>query len=380
MTINVDRSRTSFTGALFGAILLLGIPAASPGQQPDFPSGVADSSVNAAIERFAATLAQDVEQDGVGGITAAVFRGSDLIWAAGFGQADVEHGESATVETIYRTGSISKTFTAVLLMVLVDSGVVQLDDRVIEYLPEFSGLQGPGHQIRSITLRQLASHTAGLVREPELDNAAAGPIAHWKVKVLASIPTTSLRTAPGEHYSYSNIGFGILGLTLSRAAGRPFMDLVDELIFRPLGMATSTFIITADLEPRLAVGYANRSDGTIDAAGPAREHAGRGYKVPNGGVYSTVGDLARFGAGLTGASTVGLLSQQSREEMQRVQTPGGSSSQYGLGLSVRSGDDGLLLLGHGGSVAGYTAHMLFEPASKLGVVLLFGITVAARPT
>jgi CubicO group peptidase (beta-lactamase class C family) len=175
---------------------------------------------------------------------------------------------------------------------------------------------------------------------------------------------------PGTEYSYSNIGFGILGLTLSRAAGRPFMDLVTEWIFKPLGMESSTFVVGDDLWPLLTSGYANRRDGTVNAESPAREHAGRGYKVPNGGIYSTVADLGRFVAGLTGAAPVAILNAESRAEVLRVQTPEGGRGRYGLGFSIQVTDEGRMLTGHGGSVSGYTAHLLFDPESRIGVILL----------
>ena len=302
-------------------------------------------------------------------MSAAVMVGNSVIWARGFGWANTELKIPAGVETIYRTGSISKTFTAVLLMQLVERGVLALDDHVVDHFPEFAQLLGPEEQVRSITFRQLASHTAGIVREPELPFAASGPLAEWESKVLASIPTTSLQSAHGTEYFYSNIGFGILGLAISRAAGQPFMDLVRDLIFEPLGMRHSTFALTAALEPYMSVGYANRSDGTEDTEYPAREHSGRGYKVPNGGVYSTVGDLARFTAALSGAAPETILSARARREMLTIQTPEDTTRGYGLGLSIRTTDTGVRLVGHGGSVAGYNAHMVFDPETKVGVIL-----------
>jgi len=331
---------------------------------------VAQDSFAAAIQRFDAQIAADVASDGVGSIVAGVVNGNSLVWAKSYGWADAETRAPAGVETIYRTGSISKTFTAVLLMQLVERGVVALDDPVVQHLPEFAQLRGPEDQVRGITLRQLATHTGGLIREPELPFAASGPLAEWEAKVLASIPTTSLQSVPGTEYSYSNIGFGILGLTISRAAGRSFMDLVTELIFEPLGMTQSTFALTPLLEPYMSVGYANREDGSVDAEYPAREHAGRGYKVPNGGVYSTVGDLARFMAALSGASPQTIISAHARREMLTIQTPEDTTNGYGLGLSTLTADNGVRLVGHGGSVAGYNAHIVFDPETKIGIVML----------
>lgn len=322
-----------------------------------------------AIERFAEQLRADVATDDVGGITAGVVYGGRVVWTQGFGWADRDARVPAGAETIYRTGSISKSFTAVAAAQLAQRGVLDLDDPVTRYLPEAAAFSDTRPAAAPVTVRQLASHTAGLIREPRLQGAASGPIGSWEDKVLASIPATSFDTVPGARYAYSNIGFGVLGLALGRAAGVPFMELVERDIFAPLGMASSTFIITPRLRPHLAVGYANGSSG-IDADGPAREHAGRGYKVPNGGIYSTVGDLARFISGLSGATADTLLDEQWRAEVMRVQTPEDPYNGYGLGFSVRVMEDGRRTVGHGGSVAGYTAHIVFDPDAQVGVILL----------
>ena len=321
-----------------------------------------------ALSAFAEGVAADVEADGVGGMTVALARDGEVLWSEGYGWADPEAGVAAARETIYRTGSISKSVTAVLMAVLVDDGAVSLDTPLEELVPEVGELvdRPPG---ASPDLRQVASHTAGFAREPDLPGAATGPIESWTSRILESIPTTRYRTPPGTEYSYSNIGFGILGFGLERAVGEGFMDQVGARIFEPLEMASSTFVVGEALLPALSKGHANGGDGEVDTEQPALEHAGRGYKVPNGGVYSTVDDLARFAAGVMGRGGVSLLSDEVRAQVLSVQTPEDPDSGYGLGFSI-STVDGRVFAGHGGSVAGYTAHLLFEPATGLTVVLL----------
>ena len=321
----------------------------------------------AAIDAFRERLRADVATDNVGSIAAAVVAGDRTIWAEGFGWADRDRRVPAGVETLYRIGSISKTFTAVVLAQLVDRGTIALDDPVERYFPEVRGFSSPRPGARPITFRQLASHTAGLIREPKLADAAAGPIAGWEAKILESIPATAFDALPGERYAYSNIGYAVLGLALSRAANTPFMKLVEDGIFTPLGMTSSTFIVPDRLRPLLSVGYANGPNG-IDASVPAREHDGRGYKVPNGGIYSTVVDLSRFIGALTGAGRT-VTSEAMRRAMLTRQTPQGGGG-YGLGLQIAATDGALTVAGHGGSVAGYTAHIAFDPQSKIGVILL----------
>lgn len=326
---------------------------------------------HAAIDEVRQQLHRDVAADEAGGITAAVWVGDRMIWAEGFGWADRDRRIPAGVGTIYRIGSISKPVTAIALAQLADRDGLDLDAPVETVLPEAARFRDPPDGgARGVTFRRIATHSAGLVREPELQGAASGPIEQWEGKVLESIPHTGFLDEPGERVSYSNIGFGTLGLAISRAAGRPFMELVEEEIFAPLGMRESTFVVGPELEPLLSVGYQVGSDGTLNTEPPAREHAGRGYKVPNGGVYSTVGDLGRLIGAMSGRAGETILSEAMRREVLRRQSPGDGPSGYGLGFAVRETDEGHTLVSHGGSVAGYTAYMAFEPGSGIGVVLL----------
>ena len=357
-SLGVRRGRLLRTGALSIAVsvLLVGVGRAQ------------FTPFEAAIARFDVEVARGVAEDAAGCVSVAVFVGDDVLWTKGYGWADIENRVAANAQTIGRTGSISKSFTAVAMVQLAERGVLDLDDPVARYLPEIAGLADPPSAMTAITFRMLASHTAGLIREPELEGAASGPIYRWEEKVLASIPHTSFKTRPLTEYSYSNIGFGILGLAISRAARVPFMELVEEQIFKPLGMKSSTFIVnTHDMSSRLSVGYRrDRDTGGVSAGRATREHFGRGYKVPNGGIYSTVGDLAKFASAMMGEAPVSILSAESRAEIFSPQPP---SDEYGLGFGVEE-SDGMTILGHGGSVAGYNADLVFDLDSKVGVAML----------
>lgn len=321
----------------------------------------------AAIAAFDAEVAAAVAEDAGGVVSVAVFRGPDIVWQKGWGWADIEKMEAGTAASIGRTGSISKTFTGILLMQLVERGLVDLDGSVAEHLPEILDLRDPPVDPATITFRQLASHTAGLQREPGLPGAASGPIQRWREQLLASIPTTGFLTSPGTEYSYSNIGYGMLGLALERAAGVDFMELMTQLIFEPLGMDDSFFVLgDPDHIARMSVGYSRSRDGTISAERATRDHFGRGYKVPNGGVYSTVADLARFASAMMGTSEIEILGAESRAEILAPQAP---AEGYGIGLQL-SDRGGVRTAGHGGSVAGYNANLVFDPVSGWGVAML----------
>jgi len=325
-----------------------------------------------AIASFTEQLATQVSQDGVGGIAAGIVVDGDLVWARGFGWSDRENRVPMAPSVVSRIGSISKSVTAMVLMRMVDRGIVHLDDPVERYLPEFSAVKALPPNAGPVTLRHLASHTAGLEREPtNVDEMVSGPLELWEDRVVESLRNTAYDSLPGARYQYSNIGFGALGLALSRAAGLPFMDLVRTEVFEPLGMTGSSFVVVGgELEPRLAVGYENLQDGTVDADMPLREHRGRGYKVPNGGVYSTVADLGRFLGAVVGVPGLRILSESARREMTSIQTPESDEHGYGLGLAIQKEGDDFNIVGHGGSVAGYTAYMAVDMESGVGVVLL----------
>ena len=342
----------------FIALILL-LAGASFAQFTTFEKAIAD---------FDATVAQGVAEDGSGALSLAVFIGNEVVWSKGYGWADIENRVAATAYTIGRIGSISKSFTAVAMVQLVERGIIALDDPVENYFPDIKGLVDTIGVDTPVTFRMLASHTSGLIREPRLRGAASGSIYFWEEKILESIPMTAFQTKPLTEYSYSNIGFGMLGLAISRAANVPFMDLVTENIFKQLGMESSTFILDSpELWARMSVGYSkNRRTGEVSAVAATRDHFGRGYKVPNGGIYSTVGDLAKFAAALMGESPVAILSPKNRDEILTLQVP---AEGYGLGFTIREAD-GMKIAGHGGSVAGYNAGLTFDLNSKIGVAML----------
>lgn len=321
------------------------------------------AEINAVIAEFRNQTEQEVIADkNNGSISITILKGDQTLWSGAYGFADFANGIKADPSKIYRTGSISKTFTAFLMLQLVEEGTIQLNDPVEKYLPEIANLEGYADTTK-ITFHHLASHTSGLIREPKLRNAAAGPIAQWEEKILASIPETSFKTGMDQAYSYSNIGFGILGLALSRAAEQPFMQLVEEKIFKPLNMNNSFWIVPEARIPDMAVGMQSNGKGQVHALA-AREHKGRGYKVPNGGIYSTPNDLMKFMNAIMGYGS--LLKPKSLSAMLDGQTPEGN---YGYGLSLFA-DDQISTAGHGGSVAGYNCYMAFDKESQYGVILM----------
>ena len=364
--------------AFLSLIIILLLPCACRSAQHTDPSGDT-TTVKGVIDNFQQRLEAEHLKDTTGSLSAIVFIGNKIAWAHAFGKANNEKGIDAGEHTVYRIGSISKTFTAYLMLLLVQDGTIRLDDPVAKYLPEIKQLKwNKARDTSEITFRELASHTAGLEREPGLPNAATGPIDSWEMKVLNSIPTTDVTFPPGTKFSYSNIGYGILGLALSRAAHQPYMQMVEDRIFRPLGMTRSFYIIPAGYADSVATGYhRNNFTQQPDGALATAEYAGRGYKVPNGGIFTTAGDLARFV--MAQYSDSSSLAKNYREMMQTIQAPESKMSGYGFGLFVVNPDNGPKIAGHDGAVAGYTAFMLFSPGSKVGAIVLRNCDYGTQP-
>jgi CubicO group peptidase (beta-lactamase class C family) len=321
------------------------------------------------IEEWEYQLKKDLRDDNINGsISAAIVKEDKLIWSGAFGPVNVSGNRAADARTIYRAGSIAKSFTAFLMMLLLQDGIMDLEQPVEDRLPEIRALDGYSDSTK-FTFRQLASHTAGLAREPKLEKADSGPIEEWEDKVLQSIPQTSLEFKPGERFSYSNIGYGILGVALSRAANAPFTALVEERILNPLHMEDSFYIVPGHRLRNLAQGIGGGpfGDEEPNLEGPKAEHRGRGYKVPNGGLYSTPTDLGKFLIAMMGYTT--LLGKNHLESMHTKQTPEPAYHSYGLGFELYQ-DATMAIAGHAGSVWGYSSYFGFEKECQYGVVLM----------
>ncbi|MFN2526574.1 MAG: serine hydrolase domain-containing protein [Actinomycetota bacterium] len=325
------------------------------------------------IEAVDSLVSAEFAKDSVGSITVGVIAGSQLVWTRSVGFADMKTRRLANRNTVYRIGSITKPFTAAMLMQLVAAGRMQLSDPVERYLPEVKQIASKPRGASPFTFLQLATMTAGLAREPEDAGPFwTGPVSAWETKLLAALPHTRYTSFPGTEYSYSNIGYAILGAALARVAGQPYVEWQRSHIFKPLGMQRTRFEIDPTIESDLAVGYQIKGDGTLDDQTAAQEaRDGRGYKVPNGAIFTTVDDLARFVVFELGRGPDSVLARSVLDEAFEgvVATDRLLQSGYGLGFMAMRRDD-YSFFGHSGSVAGYRAAMYYDRAYQLGVVLL----------
>jgi CubicO group peptidase (beta-lactamase class C family) len=316
-----------------------------------------------AIARFERELKTDVANDALdGSISAVIIKNDKVIWAKAFGYADRDTKRLADTNTIYRIASITKTFTATLLMMLVEDKIVSLDDAAEKYVPEVSNIIGYSDETK-FTLRQLASHTSGLKRWSEMNSANVGPVDGWQKKTLSAMAFTQFESKPGEQWLYSDVSFCILGLALERAAGQPYMKMIKERITDSLHM-THTFFAPDDTNvSHLSQGLYN-PDGVVDTRIPFVQRKGMGYGVPNGGLFSTPADLAKLIS--TFITKSGLLTKASIRQMQLIPKGG---KDYGLGMGVDPRTN-VNFIGHGGYIPGYSSQYLIDNDSKYGVILM----------
>jgi len=197
--------------------------------------------LDAAIASIDATIAADFAKDNVGGLSIGVVSGKQLIWSKHYGYADAEAKRVADNDTTYRIGSITKQFTALALLQLVEKHQMHLSDPLEKYVPEVKQVKSPPAGAPP-TILQVAMMISGLAREPECDNPNDGSSAEWQKIVLRCLPQTKYVNEPGTTYLYSNIGYATLGLAIERAGRQPFIDQVRERILVPLGMSRSAMV------------------------------------------------------------------------------------------------------------------------------------------
>lgn len=339
---------------IFGVLLLAGCAA---GSSPDH------DSMAAAIDSIAATA---LERGPIAGLSIGVMRGSELVFSRGYGFADLAAGESATAHTRYDIASVTKLLTAVAIMRLVDDGRLSLDEDLASLLPAFPNAE----QARRITVRHMLSHTSGLHDYEGADTQRwitdGTPLTEEFVFDL--LRDRPLDFEPGSDWSYSNTGFYFLGLIIDSITG-DYGRYMREEVAVPLGMA-QTSVCTAPSPDRITLGY----DADEGALVPGTLYMPYTL-IGDGGMCSTVGDLARVPAALR---QDGIVSAGAFARMREPTVlADGVAVDYGLG--VRRGSlAGRPLWGHTGGMSSYWAALVDYPGDGVTIVVLVNTDRAAE--
>lgn len=295
------------------------------------------------------------------GCAVAIVLGEDIIFARGFGIANVDTGEPVQADMLFRLGSTTKMFTAAMLVSLAEQGKVKLDAPVGTYV------KGLSPKLAGLTLHQLLSHQAGLADETRME----GPHEESALGTSVRAFTDSLVfTEPGRIWSYSNPGYRIAGLAAEEAGGQPYADLVAERVLKPCGMKRSTFRPTEAMTWPLAVGHGPEGRGNPSVVRPLADNA-EGW--PAGQLFSSAPEFARFCLAFMNGGKLEGRPALSPFVIEKLSTPHaavpGNDGHYGYGLSVRD-EGGLRWLSHAGIRTGYGSIMKMCPAKKFAVVVL----------
>jgi CubicO group peptidase (beta-lactamase class C family) len=315
------------------------------------------------------------------GLAVGVVQGDELVYASGFGLADIEEHKPVTPDTIFRIGSISKTFTAIALMQLWEQSRFQLDDPVNDYLKAYR-IHPATPDAPQVTFRHLLTHTAGIgeLRSPtDLFRPVIG------LGVPAGQPIPSLHdyyahglrseVAPGTKWAYANHAFATVGQLIEDISGEPFNDYMHQHVFAPLGMQGSDYVRSEHVREHLAVGY-NWKRGTFKPVKDMQIVVGAA-----GSIFSSVHDMARYVRALLhdGQGEHGAIIQP--QTLRMMLQPHFQLDEHlpAMGLAFWLDTwDGHRSAGHDGGWPGFISSMLFAPDDGLGV-LVFTNTTALAP-
>lgn len=289
-------------------------------------------------------------------LVAAVVRGGDVLWTGARGQVD---GAAPTTDTQYRIGSISKTFIAVLVMRLRDEGQLDLNDELDKYVT--------GTPYGHLTIAQLLAHTGGLMSEAPGVWWERAPGGDWPA-LLDTVDEDVIKHRAGARFHYSNIGYGTLGQLVAELRGKSWLSALRDEILTPLEMTRTTPMPEA---PH-ALGWAVHPYADVLLPEPTPD---AGAMAPAGQLWSTVTDLSRWLRFIAGDAG-NVLHPDTIEEMRvpaTVEDGAAWTIGYGLGFQAWR-DSGRRLAGHSGSMPGFLATVVVDPATTTGALALTNAT------
>lgn len=347
------RYRFKIAGRLWPLLLTLALmprPAfASGGEQPDF--GKLDEVV---LEELKATRTP--------GAAVAIVVGDRVVYAKGYGVANVETGAPVAPEMLFRLGSTTKMFTAAALATLSDSGKLRLDAPIGDYV------KGLSPKLSQVTGHQLLSNTSGIrdFAAPFIsndDDGLARNVRSWKDDVFFA--------EPGSIYSYSSPGFWLAGFVIEQVGGKPYADGMEELIFKPLGMTRTTLRPLSAMTYPMTLGHNAEGDRPPAVIRPFFNNTAM---WPAGSIFSNVLDLSRFAIALmNGGKLEGRqalpASVVSKLPARHVAMPGDPDVGYGYGLLTYN-DRGVRVVMHGGFSRGYGSTIQMVPEHRFAVIVL----------
>lgn len=316
------------------------------------PYAIKSSTVSSIDALFA-----EYDKPGSPGASFAVIDNGKVVFRKAYGSADIENKRAASTTTNYRLASVTKQFTAMAVMMLVDKGRFSLDTRLSDVLP------GAPSYMHSVTIRHLMNHTSGIVDYEDLipDSQTMQVLDKDVLRVLQGID--SVYFPPGAKFKYSNSGYSLLALVVEAVSRQPFAQFLKKNIFEPLGMnhtvAYENGISTVN---NRAYGYSRTDSGFART-----DQSVTSAVLGDGGVYSSVDDLFKWDQALYTESLVHASLFQ--EAVTPAQLNDGSRTDYGFGWYVEPHQKSTWFF-HTGSTRGFRNAILRLPDQRFTVVIL----------
>jgi D-alanyl-D-alanine carboxypeptidase len=309
------------------------------------------SSLGATVDAVAQAALQ---QQGIPGMTVALAKNGTMLYVQGYGVSDLTTQQTTQPGAIFEIGSVTKQFTAALIMKLQEQGQLHVDDSIAVYLPEYNFPS-------AITLRMMLTHTSGLAdftNFPQLGDWVKNGVS--EATVLTAVSQAPLQFQPGTQYSYSNSNFFALGTIIEKLTGQSYAANLNQYILQPLGLMNTYY----PLPPagQSATGYTHNGAGLVPAILWDRSAA-----FAAGALSSNVYDLVAWDNALINGKVVSPASFKEMTASNGFQIPGGGS--YGFGLALWTFNNRPIIW-HDGQIGGFTTETAVFLDSGFAVVVL----------
>ena len=315
-------------------------------------------------------------QQQIPGTSVAVVREGEPLLMKGYGIANLEHSVPATEKTVYEVASVGKTFTAFVVMMLVEEGVIELDNAIADYLDNLPSAW------RSVTVRHILSHQSGLPGYTDVDN-------YWKdviryelsqAEIIDLVRDLPLMFQPGEYSSYDNTGYYLLGMMLEQITGKSYADLMQERLFKLLGMTATKMNNPREIVPHRASGYRLPKDKLIN-----KPYYSPSVTFSGGGQLSSIEDMVKYERELCQPT---LLQQSTLDLMWTHHPPSRKENwqperyagflRVGLGWLMPDYPN-KRVVGHNGSIVGFASNITRFIGDRLTVILFCNLDKIIRP-
>lgn len=333
-----------------GLILLVCVTGNAP--------AAAKTRADVEIARRAERLLEETARPTGPGAAVLIARGDQILFRAARGRADIELDVPLATDQVFRIASVTKIFTAALVMKLVQEGKLSLDDPLARFLPEFP-------EGNRITVRMLLNHTAGISDQPVNPQPGGGRLDRSITVLVEEIAMRPLSFAPGTDQAYSNAGYILLGAIVEHVTGQPWHAALEQRLLSPLGLAHTRLDATSTVIPHRVAGYStNAATGIVENA-PFVSMTNIG---PAGALVSTLDDLAVWMRALAGGRGVG---PEGYQQMVAPAAMSGDTRQYSYGFGLYTWRvRGETMIGHTGQINGFASILAYLPAQDITIVAL----------